>query len=174
METSRLQKKVGKVFRGSFGETSPESRFTDIDNELTELKEAKTKSHKEEEYGDVLASLFQYGNEQNFDVEKVVERTLAKIKKRVGENFYKIEEVGTVFPVTDDPSDEVVATAIKKPKIFDDGYVVEGDGTEGIGVGKNAVRSNKAAVKSGKNLSTVEDFDDDYEIVADIDTKKRG
>jgi len=166
MEIKKLARRVATVFQHAFGPTSYEGRLQDIRNEFEELCEAKTQNHREEEFGDVLTSLLKYGEEQGFDPEKVIVATLDKIKKRVGENYYKTEDAGSVNQKT--------PVQLKEPQKPKKHLLIEDDdNTAHIAVGKNAARTRKETVKPGTNLKVVEETLEDYEVVANIDTTKR-
>lgn len=70
---------TAQVFQESFGTTTDIARLDDILGESLELVRATTRRNRIEEFGDVLASLFAFSEEQDADPLVCIQRTLFKI-----------------------------------------------------------------------------------------------
>jgi nicotinate (nicotinamide) nucleotide adenylyltransferase len=77
-----LQKKVEVVFKQNFGYTPLTERLKDIQNEFFELMKWQDVKNLKEETGDLLSSLLQLCNENDWDSGELVENTLKKIESR--------------------------------------------------------------------------------------------
>ncbi len=79
LRAQKLQKKAAKV-----GYEWPDSAgaFTKLEEEIIEFKEATTPDHKEEEFGDLLFCLVNYGRMQGLDAEEALRKANKKFIKR--------------------------------------------------------------------------------------------
>lgn len=77
-----IQNKINKVFAENFGYTPLNERLKDIQNEFFELMKWQDVKNLKEEAGDLLASLIQLHNENDWDIEENVNNTLNKINNR--------------------------------------------------------------------------------------------
>ena len=82
MKIKDLQAKINATFRENFGYTSLSERLKDIQNEFFELMKWTDVKNLKEETGDMLASLIQLCNENDWKVEDLIEDNIAKIKSR--------------------------------------------------------------------------------------------
>jgi nicotinate-nucleotide adenylyltransferase len=82
MTTNDLQNKVRETFETHFGYTPLGERLKDIQNEFFELMKWQDVKNLKEETGDLLASLIQLCNENEWDVETLIEENTKKIKSR--------------------------------------------------------------------------------------------
>ena len=82
MKINELQQKVNDVFTKHFGYTSLKSRLEDIQNEFFELMRWKDVKNLKEETGDILSSIFQLCNENEWNAGELVDNSLVKIGKR--------------------------------------------------------------------------------------------
>lgn len=82
----RMQEKASQV---GFDWDKPEDAYHKIEEEWTELKEAKTAAHKEEEFGDYLFALINWGRLSGINADDALERTNRKFYIR----FRKMEEL---------------------------------------------------------------------------------
>jgi nicotinate-nucleotide adenylyltransferase len=78
----KLQQDVDKVFIKNFGYSPLNERLKDIQNEFFELMKWQDVPNLKEEAGDLMASLIQLHNENEWDVEDNVKATLDKIESR--------------------------------------------------------------------------------------------
>lgn len=82
MDNKELQDKVNKVFTEQFGYTPLTQRLSDIDGENRELQRWVDVKNLKEETGDLLNSLYQLCNENEWSVEDVMNKSLDKIVSR--------------------------------------------------------------------------------------------
>ncbi len=82
----RMQEKASQV---GFDWDKPEDAYHKIEEEWNELKEAKTAAHKEEEFGDYLFALINWGRLSGINADDALERTNRKFYIR----FRKMEEL---------------------------------------------------------------------------------
>ena len=82
----RMQEKASQV---GFDWDKPEDAYHKIEEEWNELKEAKTAAHKEEEFGDYLFALINWGRLSGINADDALERTNKKFYVR----FRKMEEL---------------------------------------------------------------------------------
>lgn len=82
MDSKKLQQINNEVFIKNFGYTSFNKRMEDIQNESSELKRWVDVKNLKEEAGDLLASLIQLHNENDWDVEENLLKTHDKINSR--------------------------------------------------------------------------------------------
>ena len=82
----RMQEKASQV---GFDWDKPEDAYHKIEEEWNELKEAKTAAHKEEEFGDYLFALINWGRLSGINADDALERTNRKFYIR----FRKMEEI---------------------------------------------------------------------------------
>lgn len=82
MKKSKIQEKVDFVFNKNFGYTPLSHRLEDIQNEFFELMRWKDVKNLKEETGDILASLLQLCNENDWIFEELIENTFEKIERR--------------------------------------------------------------------------------------------
>ena len=77
-----IQNKVSVVFKEMFGRTPLKLRLDDILGEAIELHRSIDYKNRREEAGDLMASLLQLMNEENWDAEEVLNECLEKIQGR--------------------------------------------------------------------------------------------
>ena len=82
----RMQEKASQV---GFDWDKPEDAYHKIEEEWNELKDAKTAAHKEEEFGDYLFALINWGRLSGINADDALERTNRKFYIR----FRKMEEL---------------------------------------------------------------------------------
>ncbi|MDD5650113.1 MAG: MazG nucleotide pyrophosphohydrolase domain-containing protein [Candidatus Nanoarchaeia archaeon] len=82
MDTKELQKTIDELFVESFGHSSLRERHNDILGEAIELSRTVDIRGMKEETGDLLCSAIQSCNENGWELEDVIQGTLAKIKRR--------------------------------------------------------------------------------------------
>lgn len=82
----RMQEKASQV---GFDWDKPEDAYHKIEEEWNELKEAKTAANKEEEFGDYLFALINWGRLSGINADDALERTNRKFYIR----FRKMEEL---------------------------------------------------------------------------------
>ncbi len=80
--STKIAEEVNEIFSGYFGMTPLAQRLADIHGEHHELQHYNTLLNLKEEYGDLLASLIQLGNESGWNFAEAVRDTLTKIKRR--------------------------------------------------------------------------------------------
>jgi len=83
MDTKQLQNNIDKVFKENFGYTSFKERLNDIQREFFELLRWQDLKNIKEETGDLLSSLIQLCNENDWDIDEVIGDTLNKINNRM-------------------------------------------------------------------------------------------
>lgn len=77
-----LQEKINNAFVYSFGRTPLRQRMDDIFRESIELNRYVDLKNLKEETGDLLSSVLQLCNENEWDAEELIQATLDKIKNR--------------------------------------------------------------------------------------------
>jgi len=82
MDSKDLQKKVKETFETHFGYTPFNERMVDVQNEFFELIKWQDFKNLKEETGDLLASLIQLCNENDWDIEQLLDDNSKKIQKR--------------------------------------------------------------------------------------------
>jgi XTP/dITP diphosphohydrolase len=85
----RMQEKASQV---GFDWDKPEDAYHKIEEEWNELKEAQTAVHKEEEFGDYLFALINWGRLSGINADDALERTNQKFYIR----FRKMEELAEI------------------------------------------------------------------------------
>ena len=105
----RMQEKASQV---GFDWDKPEDAYHKIEEEWNELKEAKTAAHKEEEFGDYLFALINWGRLSGINADDALERTNRKFYIR----FRKMEELAesagkSVAELTFDEQEELYQQA---------------------------------------------------------------
>jgi len=85
----RMQEKASQV---GFDWDKPEDAYHKIEEEWNELKEAQTAVHKEEEFGDFLFALINWGRLSGINADDALERTNQKFYIR----FRKMEELAEI------------------------------------------------------------------------------
>lgn len=81
-DTDDLLEQIDEVFRDSFGRTSLRERHEDILREAFELSRTLDIKALKEETGDLLCSVLQSINENEWSIDELVKMTLEKIKRR--------------------------------------------------------------------------------------------
>ena len=85
-----LAQKIGeKSAKVRFDWNSAPEAWLDVESEIQELKTATSKRHQEEEFGDLLFSLIQWGRHEKIDSEVALQRANEKFLRR----FTSMEEV---------------------------------------------------------------------------------
>lgn len=82
MNIKKLQEKVNETFLQNFGRTSLNERLKDILGEVIELQRFTDIRNLKEEAGDLLSSLLQLFNENEWNPAECVQATLDKIERR--------------------------------------------------------------------------------------------
>lgn len=75
----RIGEKSAKI---KFDWNSADDAWKDVESEIHELKEAENKRHQEEEFGDLLFSLIQWGRHEKIDSEVALQRANHKFLRR--------------------------------------------------------------------------------------------
>lgn len=78
----KLQKKINDTYLENFGYTPLNNRLKDIQNEFFELMKWQDVKNLKEETGDLLSSLIQLCNENDWKVEDLISDNIAKIESR--------------------------------------------------------------------------------------------
>lgn len=81
-ETFKLEKRIQHTFEGVFGKTPLNERLNDILKQTISLTRFKDIGDLKEKTGDLLSSVVQLTNESNWEMDEVVNDTLAKINSR--------------------------------------------------------------------------------------------
>lgn len=79
LRAQKLQKKAAKV---GFEWATPEDAFAKVTEEIEEFKAAKTPEDKEEEFGDILIALANYGRMNGINAEEALRKANNKFEKR--------------------------------------------------------------------------------------------
>lgn len=79
LRAQKLQKKAAKV---GFEWKNSDDAFVKLEEEIAEFKEAKTPEHREEEFGDLLFCLVNYGRMEGLDSEEALRKANKKFIKR--------------------------------------------------------------------------------------------
>jgi len=79
LRAHKLQKKAAKV---GFEWPNSDDAFVKLEEEIAEFKEAKTPDHREEEFGDLLFCLVNYGRMEGLDAEEALRKANKKFIKR--------------------------------------------------------------------------------------------
>jgi nicotinate-nucleotide adenylyltransferase len=81
----KIQKQIDQSFRKHFGRTPLAIRLDDIIGEALELHRAIDLTNMKEEIGDLLSSVLQLCNENEWDAEALIQATLNKIERRAAQ-----------------------------------------------------------------------------------------
>lgn len=82
METKKLQELINDTYKKNFGYTPLGERINDIKNEFFELVRWSDVNNLKEETGDLLSSLIQMCNENDWSVDELIDNNLKKINSR--------------------------------------------------------------------------------------------
>ena len=82
MDIKTLQEKINSVYLDNFGYTPLNERINDITNEFFELKRWTDINNLKEETGDLLSSLIQLCNENDWTIDELIDSNLKKINSR--------------------------------------------------------------------------------------------
>ena len=82
MDTKKLQDKINQVYLDRFGYTPLTERLNDIKNQFFKLIRWTDVNSLKEETGDLLSSLIQLCNENDWDIDELIKSNINKINSR--------------------------------------------------------------------------------------------
>lgn len=83
MDTKKLQEKINKVYLDNFNYTPLTERINDIQKEFFELMRWSDVKNLKEETGDLLSTLIQLCNENEWNIDELIDDNLKKINSRL-------------------------------------------------------------------------------------------
>lgn len=129
MGIEELQTNINVVFKEAFGRTPLNERTKDIMGEAIELCRYTDIANLKEETGDLLCTLIQLCNENEWDASLLVEKTLQKIKKRYSQyktlgRKTKVAILGGAFNPIHKGHIEVAKAVLDWSKTFDEVWLM--------------------------------------------------